>query len=389
MAPRRNRYVFSYAKKRRAQTIKRIIAIIGGVVVVAVALLFVVGLLTSGMRINLVEDTTVEVNTTAKASQFIANLDGGTLVEDPEVDTSSVGNKVCIVKVKKGNEIEDYSFTVKVIDTEAPELTVGGDGINILLGTDYDVMTRITATDNSNEEIEVLVEGSIDPNTEGAQTVKLVASDSSKNTTEKEVTVNVVVPKENMEDMTILTSTGHTGEIRGGVFYVDDVLVVNKSFSLPADFAPGLQEEATNAYYAMVAEAEKEDLEFDIITGFRDYYEQEMTYSYYIEILGEDPATTSGIKAGHSEHQSGLAMDLNYTYEDFAYTAECQWLNANCANYGFIIRYPENKEGSTGCAWEPWHIRYVGEELATKLYNGGDWITLEEYFGLPSRYPEA
>ena len=77
-------------------------------------------------------------------------------------------------------------------------------------------------------------------------------------------------------------------------------------------------------------------------------------------------------------------MDINSTWFTFADTAEGIWLKNNCANYGFIIRYPEGKEEITGYAYESWHIRYVGTELAQKLTSEG--ITLEEYFGITSYY---
>ena len=67
-------------------------------------------------------------------------------------------------------------------------------------------------------------------------------------------------------------------------------------------------------------------------------------------------------------------------------TSEGQWLNNNCYKYGFIIRYPKGKESITGYIYEPWHIRYVGVDVATQLYNGGNWITLEEYLGIDSKY---
>ena len=67
-------------------------------------------------------------------------------------------------------------------------------------------------------------------------------------------------------------------------------------------------------------------------------------------------------------------------------TLKGQWLNNNCYKYGFIIRYPRGKDSITGYIYEPWHIRYVGVDVATQLYNGGNWITLEEHFNLTSSY---
>ena len=103
-------------------------------------------------------------------------------------------------------------------------------------------------------------------------------------------------------------------------------------------------------------------------------------------------ADTYSARPGHSEHQTGLAADIKgpnnnlYLDQRWINTSEGQWLNNNCYKYGFIIRYPSGKESITGYIYEPWHIRYVGTEVATQLYNGGNWITLEEYLGIDSKY---
>ena len=98
-----------------------------------------------------------------------------------------------------------------------------------------------------------------------------------------------------------------------------------------------------------------------------------------------EKANRTSAKAGQSEHQTGLAMDitlksLNYELTtSFGNTAEGKWVEKNAHNYGFIIRYPEGKEDITGYSYEPWHIRSVGVDLATKIYNSG--LTYEEYLG--------
>lgn len=84
---------------------------------------------------------------------------------------------------------------------------------------------------------------------------------------------------------------------------------------------------------------------------------------------------------GQSEHQTGLCFDVASLYRTFATTEAGIWLNEHCAEYGFIIRYPENSEDITGYMYEPWHIRYVGEETAQAIMSQG--ITLEEYLALP------
>ena len=95
---------------------------------------------------------------------------------------------------------------------------------------------------------------------------------------------------------------------------------------------------------------------------------------------GKEKADTYSSRAGYSDHQTGLTIDLNTVNISFAGTNESNWLKDNCWKYGFIIRYPEGKDSITGYTYEPWHIRYVGKELAKTLYNNGNWLSLEEYF---------
>ena len=119
-------------------------------------------------------------------------------------------------------------------------------------------------------------------------------------------------------------------------------------------------------------------------SGFRSYYDQRYIYNGYVSRDGVAAADRYSARAGHSEHQSGMAIDVNSTSTSFKDTPEGIWLRDNCHLYGFIIRYPEGKEHITGYMYEPWHIRYVGVELATKIKESG--LCLEEYFGITSAY---
>lgn len=101
---------------------------------------------------------------------------------------------------------------------------------------------------------------------------------------------------------------------------------------------------------------------------------------------GKEKADTYSARAGYSEHQTGLAIDVNTVDMTFDNTDESNWLSNNCYKYGFVIRYPKDKESITGYMYEPWHIRYVGKDLASKLYNNGNPITFEEYYGIDSKY---
>ena len=136
----------------------------------------------------------------------------------------------------------------------------------------------------------------------------------------------------------------------------------------------------------MFAAAKKEGLNIYISSGFRSYNKQKSLYNGYVSSDGKTKADTYSARPGHSEHQSGLAFDVNQINSSFDNTKEAKWLHKNCYKYGFILRYPKNKTNETGYIYESWHYRYVGVELATKLYNNGDWITMEDYFGITSSY---
>jgi D-alanyl-D-alanine carboxypeptidase len=117
-----------------------------------------------------------------------------------------------------------------------------------------------------------------------------------------------------------------------------------------------------------------------ICSGFRSYAYQQNLYNRYVARDGKAEADRYSARPGHSEHQTGLAMDVNSVGQSFAYTSEGKWLAAHAHEYGFIIRYPKGKEDITGYMYEPWHIRYVGVEIAKEITEAG--ITFEEYMGV-------
>ena len=383
---RRNKYIFSYEKKRQAALIKRVLTVIFVILAVLIILFAAIALYNSKIHIDLTNERTVPVNTEAVASQFIEGIGNGRLVEDAPIDSSSVGPKDVTVKIKVGDEIRDYTFTVDIIDTQAPAIKIAENQWTVLMGTPLDLPAKAEVSDNSGESITATQEGEYNPNALGTQTVKLVAQDSSGNTTEQNITIDVIEIKANMPDMKFLTTTGHQAEIKEGLLYVDNILVVNKTFGLPESYGSDVTPETMDAYYKMINDAWQQGIFMEIVMGYRSYREQAQLFEYWSEVAKEGENTMSAVKAGHSEHQSGLALDINSTQMSFVGTAAEEWLKANCQKYGFILRYPEDKVAVTGCAWEPWHIRYVGKDLAEKLYNDGKWITLEEYFGIPSEY---
>lgn len=179
----------------------------------------------------------------------------------------------------------------------------------------------------------------------------------------------------------------HKIEQKDGIWYVDGVLIANKSYPLPEDYNPGkLLPEAEEAFKKMQSDAARDGIKLTIVSGFRSYNRQKNLYNSYVNKDGKAEADRYSARPGYSEHQSGLAMDLNSVDDSFAYTKEAKWIAENCSKYGFIIRYPKGKEPITGYIYEPWHVRYLGTELAEKVTTSG--LTLEEYFGITSFYKD-
>lgn len=157
-----------------------------------------------------------------------------------------------------------------------------------------------------------------------------------------------------------------------------------------------LEEKAALAAEALVLELHARGYEDIVITsGFRDYAYQQILFNTYLgnEMKAhpdwslaqcEAQVLTYSAKPGESEHQTGLCMDLISTQkvvldETFADNPAYGWLVENAHHFGFILRYPEGKEGTTGYSYEPWHYRFVGVKTAAEIYEKG--LTLEEYLG--------
>ncbi len=175
-------------------------------------------------------------------------------------------------------------------------------------------------------------------------------------------------------------------EEKDGATYVDDILVINKTYPADASFNPGFQEVAADAFAQLQADAQAQGLDIYDSSDYRDYDYQNTIYHNYVEIYGWEMADTFSARPGFSEHQTGLVIDVNSIDDAFGETQEAQWLKEHCADYGFIIRYPEDKVDITGYKYEPWHIRYVGVEIAKEMQELG--LCLEEYLGITSQYAE-
>jgi len=176
----------------------------------------------------------------------------------------------------------------------------------------------------------------------------------------------------------------------------DDIIVlVNKNNVLPSNYIPNdlrlinnryaydskyLREEAAVNFENLSADASMLGYRIIAVSTFRDYEYQGKLFNEYTNSKGIDYALLCSAKPGHSEHQTGLAVDVegsNKDYDEFEKSIEFNWMKENAHKYGFILRYPKGKEQITGFKYEPWHYRYVGVKHATNIYNNN--ITLEEY----------
>ena len=176
-------------------------------------------------------------------------------------------------------------------------------------------------------------------------------------------------------------------EVIDGVTYIQGVMIVNKTYSLPQSYNPnGLTAETKAAFAELQAAASTDGLSIYSVSDFRSYEAQDTLYNNYVARDGKEAADTYSARPGHSEHQTGLTIDCNYAGDAFHDTPEAKWLENNAWKYGFIIRFPKGKEDKTGFKYESWHIRYVGKDMAKKIYDSG--LCLEEYFGIESKYAE-
>jgi D-alanyl-D-alanine carboxypeptidase len=150
-----------------------------------------------------------------------------------------------------------------------------------------------------------------------------------------------------------------------------------------------LRKPAATALEAMVKDGDAAGMHLMLASGYRSYATQVNTYASEVNAYGQATADSESARPGYSEHQTGLAMDLEdagqkcEVQDCFGSLPEGKWAATNAYKYGFIMRYPPNKEEITGYRYESWHFRYVGVALATELHK--DHIeTLEQFFGLPA-----
>ena len=174
-----------------------------------------------------------------------------------------------------------------------------------------------------------------------------------------------------------------------------NIILVNKYNYLTEDYVPenleeinttyarsGMQlvREAKEAFETLAENAKEDNMTIIAMSSYRSYDYQVDLYNRYVETDGKEAADTYSARAGFSEHQTGLAVDIyngDLPYTSFEETEEFEWMQENAYKYGFILRFPEDKTDITGYEYESWHYRYVGKEVAKYIHDNNS--TLEEY----------
>ncbi len=176
-----------------------------------------------------------------------------------------------------------------------------------------------------------------------------------------------------------------------------NTVLVNKYYSLGEDYVPNdlelidsayqvggkkMTHDATVAFNQMAKAAKEEGYNIRAMSTYRSYSYQDGLYNRYVQNDGVENADTYSARPGHSEHQTGLAVDVDnvkMTYTNFGNTNEFSWMKNNAYKYGYILRYTQENEFITGYKNEPWHYRYVGVEIATKMREE-NIMSYEEYY---------
>ncbi len=275
-------------------------------------------------------------------------------------------------------------------DQEAPVLSLRKSRVQIALNTSFDYLQYVEkAYDRQDGDVtDHISYNEIDTSSVGKKTVHYKVTDQAGNQSQKDLIVDVV---EYVGDL-INPITAKADIVENP----DDVTVlVNKLHEIPKGWKPDdledvidchqqLRHEANEAYTKFYQAAKAKGIAIYTISGYREPETQQLYWDNSVKVFGEEHAIQYNAYPRRSEHELGLCVDISYTTEGdrlsekVADSALGKFIESDAYKYGFILRYPQDKVRITGYSYEPWHIRYVGVDLATKLHNEN--ITLEEYY---------
>lgn len=313
-----------------------------------------------------ISQETLTAENTAETSEIVTEAEETT--EETQVQTSQPA-AVQADAQPQSISVSEQSVTLLVGESTTIEL------IFMPSGSSADV--KWSSTDSTIATVDS--EGNVKAVNQGSCTIMV----QDKNNPEISDSVRITV-----ETQADAANSKASNSINGvsSLTYISGILIANKTYPLPSDYDPGVDEDAMSAFTEMQQAAYQDGISLYIASGYRSYYTQKNLYENYVARDGQQAADTYSARPGYSEHQTGLAFDLNSVDASFADTPEGKWVAENCYKYGFIIRYPQGKSAITGYMYEPWHIRYLGVNIATSVYQSG--LCLEEYLGITSFYED-
>ena len=353
------------------------------------------------LQMTFQEDRSIEYGENVEAKDFVKEAKGN-IVSSSKIDTKKLGEQTITYVLEKEELKKEFTLKVTVKDTKKPIITLKKEKLSIEEGQSLDVKKNIVSVKDvvdgkltmqkANRELEkghYQIKEDLDTKKPGKYTVEVIAKDSNGNVSKKEFVVTVTKkkvvkveePKQpevevqpQIEQKPVKPNKPQHETIQPT--YINGILLVNRTHPLPSTYG-GTDPVAYQALQQLQAAASKAGYSLPLLSGYRSYQYQVELYNMYVERDGQAAADRYSARPGTSEHQSGLAFDIGKIDNNFGNTKTGKWLDKHCAEYGFIIRFPQGKEHITGYMYEPWHVRYVGVEHATYIMQNN--LCLEEY----------
>lgn len=337
-------------------------------------------------EINL-DDMTVNRGVPIKLDMGSEYTNGAVTIECEDKEAIEIDEKLNLI----GKKVGEYKLKIitsnntkeikLIINPTVEKIEVSKSTLNLVVDATTTLTANVIPDDSVNKEIMWT------SSNEGVATIdnsgKVIAKSPGaceiivKTTAEPIIEAKVQIE---VKEKPAISQVAQLGGNIPGATYVNGILLVNKNHSIPASYAPGLNKIVWEAFMRLKDDAAIVGHDIQLLSGYRSYTTQQNLYNNYVATYGQEEADTFSARPGTSEHQTGLAMDVGWIDDAYGDTASGKWLAENCHKYGFIIRYPKGKEHITGYKYEPWHIRYLGVDIATDVYQSG--LCLEEYLGV-------
>lgn len=327
------------------------------------------------------EHPVIEYGSKVDAASFIKKEEGDIEIY-PDVDSKLIGTqKLTYVLYKSGYE-KEIDYTIEVKDTKKPVIKLKSASLILTEGEAFvakdivqSVQDPVDGALSYKKKLELgsyIISSNVNTKKDGTYQITVSARD--RNGLQAKAVCKVTVKKAEVVSSNTNTEKNPSQVVEPT--YINGILLVNKTYGLPRSFG-GLDPTAYSALQNLQNATANVGYSMPLLSGYRSYDTQVSLYNDYVARDGQELADTYSARPGHSEHQSGLCFDVGNIDNDYGSTAAGQWLEKNCASYGFIIRFPQGKEAITGYQYEPWHIRYVGRDPAIAIMNSG--LCLEEY----------